>query len=312
MKDKRDAGVFGAVAAVAATVTAGFSWVPVLIGWCIATIIFVLLPTEERVRGKIWAWTVLLGGIFVIAAAALGAEQAFPENSTFPFVSIALLLLLWRAMCGANRAMGNVANLLGMFLLLFLVTVTLFGLGDVRWKENLPEMPTWQQIYITIGAASPWWCLRQGPRGRKTWGWYGASVGISLGLSLLTCGILGKGLVSQETAPLYRAVQTIRILGVLQRLEALLAAAVLMGAFCVLLLTGERIRQAGKIVLPGASGKWIGTAVGLGGFLVEVALWLLTNRAIITEIISVFWGVIPILALWIVLFGKSRKTEKNA
>ena len=41
-----------------------------------------------------------------------------------------------------------------------------------------------------------------------------------------------------------RQVQTIRILGTLQRLEALLAAVVLMGAFGVMLLTAEHVRGA--------------------------------------------------------------------
>ena len=303
MREYREAGTFGATVAIAAMVTAGFSWVPVLMGWCIITIIMLILPIRGEIQGKFSAFIILLGGIIVIAAAALGAEDAFPEDSTFPFVSAVLLLLLWRAMCGERRTPGDVANILGIILLLVLAVVVLFGMVDVSWEENTPGLCPWFQVCITVAATSPWWCLRRGPRSSGTWGWYGASAAICLGLSLLTRGILGSGLVEQEAFPLYRAVQTIRILGVLQRFEALLAASVLMGAFCILLLSGNRMAEALDILLPQKPRKWKSGIVILLAFLLEWGFQQLTN---ITMLETIFWIAAPVLALWVAFAGKKE------
>lgn len=307
---RRDAGVFGAVAAIAAMVTAGFSWVSVLLGWGIGTLIMLLLPSSEDNFGKPAAWCLLLESVVVMAAAAMGAEDAFPEDSTFPFVSAVLLLILWRAMCGERRTLGNVANVLGLLLLPVLAAV-LLGLKDVSWRENLPQRSSWFEIYITIGAMSPWWCLSAGRRRKSTWIWFGTCAAVSLGFSLLTRGILGNALVETEPFPLYRAVQTIRILGVLQRFEALLAAAVLMGAFAVLLLAAEKAATALDVIAPDQPRCKKCGAVALAAFLMEWGFRQLPwGTAETAE--AVFWGVIPILALWVVFSGKIRKIEKSS
>lgn len=252
-----------------------------------------------------------MGGVLIMAAAVLGAEDAFPEDGTFPFVSAVLLLILWRAMCGETRTPGDVANVLGMILLPVLTVVVLFGLGDLRWEENAPERWSWYQVYVTVAASSPWWCLHRGAREKRTWAWFGTAAAVSLGMSLLTRGILGCGLVEREPFPLYRAAQTIRILGVLQRFEALLAAAVLMGTFCILLLVGEQVTAALKIFCPEKPGRWAGGAVVMMTFLVECGFRWLTEGAE-QNVGTVFWGAIPILALWVVLVRKSRKNEKSS
>lgn len=309
MKD-RNAGTFAAAAAIGAVVTAGFSWLPVLLGWGISTILMLILPERGPLRDRKTAALVLLGSVAVLAAAALGAEDAFPEDSTFPFVSAALLLLLWRAMCGERRTAGDVANVLGLFLLPVLAAVVIFGLPNVRWTETAPVCP-WRQVLITVAAASPWWGLRRGARSRRTWAWYGASAGVCLGFSLLTWGILGRGLTAAEAYPLYRAVQTIRILGVLQRFEALLAAAVLMGTFSVMLLTGERAAEALALFSPDRKRTWKSGLICLGAFAAEWVLrWAPEGARSVAE--TVFWALIPLAALAVVLLEKHEKKEEKA
>ncbi len=310
MKTHREAGLFGASVAIGAMATAGISWGPVLAGWALGTLLLLVLPSRGAVQSRGSALALLIGGILVMAAAALGAEDAFPEDGTFPFVSAALLLLLWRAMCGERRTPGDVANLLGMFLLAVLGTVTVFGLQNVRWEEVKAPGWSWRQALIALAATSPWWGLRQGEKTRRMWLWYGASGVLCLSFSLLTWGILGGGLTPLERFPLYRAVQTIRILGTLQRLEALLAASVLMGAFCVMLLTGQRTNQALDCLLPNWKRKWKSGAVILVAFLVEWGFRLLPEVAAAAGE-TVFWVVIPILVLVVVLSKKSEKSRKK-
>ncbi len=309
---KKDAGIFAAVVGISAMVTAGFGWLPVLIGWCIGTVIMLLLPEDRGDgMGKLTALLVLAGGTLILAAGALGAEDAFPEDTTFPFISAAMLLLIWRSLCGETDTGSGVANLLGLVLLPLVGVVLLFGMKDVRWSENLPMGEHWWQIPVTVAAASPWWCFRRGAMEKKSWFWYAMAGAFGVGMSLLTHGILGRGLAEAEAFPLYRAVQTIRILGVLQRMEALLAAAVLMGAFCVMVLVSGRMRTALDVLLPNTKRRWKTGGALLAAFAVEVCIRM-TEIGENKVLEAVFWGVIPLLALWIVLLGKKEKIHETS
>lgn len=308
---RRDAGIFAAVVAISAIVTAGYSWLPVLIGWCIGTIILALLPERKPMdTGKLSATVILLGGILVLAAVTLGAEDAFPEDSTFPFVSVALLLLLWRAMCGEKTTAAATANLLGMILLPMLAVVVLFGFRDVSWLENIPPKYPWTQVLVSVAVTSPWWCFRRGKLTKGSWLWYGAAGFLSVSMSLLTRGILGSSLSAYEAFPLYRAVQTIRVLGILQRMEALLAAVVLMGAFAVMLLTGDKVARALDVLLPERKRKWKCGVTLLIVFGLENGVRMIKSGVIdVAE--TVFWGLVPVLALWVVFSGKREKIAET-
>lgn len=312
MKQRKEAGVFGATVAVAAVVTAGFPWQNVLLGWAIGTGIMLLVQNcSGGTGGKLPALVTVLGGVVILAAAAMGAEDAFPEDSTFPFVSLALMLLTLRSICGEKNNGATVANLIGMILLPLLVLTVLFGLRDVRWTDNAPVGLDWMQVWIAAAATAPWWSFRRGRLDRKGWFWYGAAGALAVGMSLLTRGILGAALCDYEEFPLYRAVQTIRILGTLQRLEALLAAVVLMGAFGVMLLTAQHVRGALDVLLPGERALWKNGVVLAAAFALE---W--TTRALQQnlgeEIGAVFWGVVPVLALWVVFTEKVQKFVEKA
>lgn len=308
MRQRKEAGVFGAAVAIAAVVTAGFPWQSVLLGWGIGTVAVLLLQTCTGGQGgKLSALVTVLGGVFVLAAAALGAEDAFPEDSTFPFVSLALMLLTLRAMCGEKNTGATVANIIGMILLPLLALTVLFGLRDVRWSENVPRGFDWMQVWIAAAATTPWWCFRRGRMGRSGWLWFGAAGGLSVGMSLLTRGILGAALCDYEEFPLYRAVQTIRILGTLQRLEALLAAVILMGAFGVMLLTAQQMGDALDLLAPKWKSMWKNGAVVAAAFAVEWGVRMVESN-VGEEIRTVFWGFAPVLALWVVF---TKKLQKN-
>ena len=293
---------FCVTAAIGAMVTAGFSWVTVLLGWSISTLIMLLLPMRRNDTGQGPPAVTLLMAVLAMTAAALGAEGAFPEDSTFPFVSAMLLLILWRALCGRRRGLQGTVTVLGMILLPVLGVVLLFGLGDVQWRENLPAASPWFQVYVAVAAASPWWCLDLEKRTGRTWLWYGASGLMSLGLSLLTHGTLGGTLASVERFPLYRAVQTVRILGALQRMEALVAAVVLMGGFGVLLMLGELAADSLK-ALPGKSDRRKTAAVLLTVFLLEWMFRALSGPAE-RVVETAFWVLTPVFALWVVFLTK--------
>lgn len=202
MKSDRQMAPLGAAITMGAMMTAGCGWLSVLLGWCAGGLLCGLLakwePKTEDGRGA--ALGTLLGTAVVMAAVLLGADGAFPESGTFPFVSLGLLAVLWRAMWGRKEALLGVSNCLGMMLLAILAGLLLFGLGEADWSAVAPETLNWRDSYLALVCTCPWWTGRRS----KDWGRFLLSGGICVGLSVLTCGVLGRGLATEEEFPLYQ------------------------------------------------------------------------------------------------------------
>ena len=298
------AEALGASAAAAAMATAGAPWLPVLAGWALGAGFAAAGPRELGEGSRACGWLTALGAVPILTAALLGAEQAFPADSTYPFVSAALLLLLWRALIGQRDSAGTVAGLLGMFLLAALGLVLCFGLRDADWRETLPVAQAWEAILPALGTTVPWWGRSRGEKPARFWGWYGLTAGICLGLSLLTHGTLGGALAETERFPLYRAVQAVQIFGVMERMEAPVAGAVLMGAFCIMLLAAEQIRDTAEQY---PEHRRIVSGIFCGGtFLAEGCVrWSGWGRAAWLD--RLFWGYLLVYALWIVFVSKFAK-----
>ncbi len=296
--------MFAAVAGVSAVITAGFGWLELLLAWSVCGLLRLILPKGFGEIGKSSAVLLIAGGIVLAAATAFAAEDAFPEDTTFPFVSLGVMALLWRGMIGRKTALKNVGNVLGMILLPLLAAVILFGLSDVRWSNQIPDGVNWEQVWIAVAVTSPWWCVEKERDGQ--WKWFFLCSGVCIGMSLLTRGILGAALTAQTPQPLYRAVQTIHILGVLQRFEALLAGAVLLGSFGMLLVAGEMMRRGMECLAVRKKKNWrMGLAVGIS-FALEFAIRCRLNM-VSDRIMTVFWGLVPIFALWMVLIEKKKE-----
>lgn len=304
MKLDKGPGTFAATVGISAVVTAGFGWLEVLLGWCIAGILRWLLPREKSGQYNIICmWGVFLLGIFLIGGIVVAAEKAFPEDGTFPFVSLGLLLLLYRSLIGEKDTGNMVSNVLGLMLLGLMGAVLLFGFSNVAWGELYPETFRWKRVWITAAIASPWWT----EKGEQKWGWFSVSALVCVGMSILCRGILGAALTEYSGLPLYQAVQTIRILGILQRFEALLAAAVLLGTFAMLTKVGSIIRNAAETIMPKVQNRKWAAVVILLAYLMEY-LYLNLDQTWQEGISTVFWGMIPFFALGIVF---SKKVEKR-
>ena len=305
MRIRSGAAAFSVTTALAAVATAGFSLAVVALGWAVGTLVMLVLPLCRRRREGLQAVT-LMFGTGAMTAAVLGAERAFPADSTFPFVSGMLLLLLWRALCGRREGPGRVAAVLGLLLLPVFAAALLLGMREVSWREAVSGSGNWEQFVTAVAAASPWWALEEEKRDKQSWRWYGAAVGTSLGLSLLTHGTLGAALAEAEQFPLFRAVQTVHIVNA-QHAEALVAAAVLLGSFSMLLTLGEMTVSAVRSK-PKEDVRWKIAGVLVAVFLLE---WVIRNAvgAISQPVRTVFWGLVPVGTLWLVF---STKTSKKA
>lgn len=309
MKIRKGPGRFAAVAGMSAVVTAGFGWLEALLGWGVAAILrWTLPPAEKKLKSRGCAAVMLAGGIILLAAVMLAAEEAFPEDGTFPFVSLSLFLLLYRTMTGEKKTGQIVSNVLGLILLGLLGTILVFGMVDVDWSQTLPTEFLWKRVLIIIGITAPWWC---GDEKEKDWGWFFGSAAVCVGMSVMVRGLLGAALTEYVHLPMYQAVQTVKILGTVQRFESLLAAAVLLGTYAQLSIVSEHMETAVERLAPGVNLKVWTAGILLISFLLEHG-YRSVDRGVQERISTVFWGFVPVFALWVVICGKIRKNEKSA
>ena len=307
MNINKDPGCYAATVGISTVVTAGFGWPEVLLGWCLAAVLRWLLSVKSKDlynnSGRMSVWILMTVGAFLISGTLLAAEKAFPEDGTFPFVSLGLLLLLYRSLIGERETGAMVSNVLGLVLLGLFGVIELFGFANVTWREMIPQGFQWTHTWIILAVTSPWWAAKDEGGG---WGWFGLGAVSTVGMSLLCRGILGAALTEYSGLPFYCAVQTIHLLGSLQRLEALLAAAVLLGTFAMLTQIGEVVRNAARIVMPKVSNrKW---AAGLLVISYGIEhIYIITSESYKNWIDPVFWGVVPIFALWVVFSQKMKK-----
>ena len=298
LKVNRNAGNLAAAVGVSAVLTAGYSWLEVLLGWCIGAILCWgrEIPWKWR-RGRM-SWIQLLVGTLLVAGVAQAAEQAFPEDSTFPFISLCMALLLWYGVTGEDAG-RSAANVMGLLMLPLMAVVVVFGGISAQWTELKPQSV--QISHIGITALVSLLMVRGG--GRKQWGWFTCAAILGVGLSVVTQGALGRALVREEGAPLFRAVQTIRIFGKVQRNEAALAAATLIGAFSAMLIGGELLCSG----IGNKKNKWcylLPIAIGVG----MESMYRSVGEGARSVMKTAFWGILAVYALWIVILEKNEKS----
>lgn len=221
--------IYAATIGASAVVTAGMSPVSVALGWGLGALAEKLVNRLPMRRFDVfhlpWAFAVITFGAWL-------GENAFPRESTFPFVSFCLLSLLYYTL--HRDCAGEAGRILGKTLLGVMVFLLAAGWKDIRWQW--PELPRVTEVAISFLFTVPWWR-------RMNWKWYGTGCLTAVGLSILTTGNLGSALAGFVEVPFYRAVQTIHIAGVLQRFEALMSGVVLLGAFSLMLYGGSLVKN---------------------------------------------------------------------
>ena len=313
----RQAGAWGFCAAsVPAVLTcAGLGWGWVLLGCAIAAGYYVL--TQELAGGAVYlpeftvrafgkaAGRVVLaiGGVFTLLAAAQTARRAgnaFPDGTAELAGGVIVLLGTLAGEKGAKQA----AKVCGV---LFLVLAGLYTIIILAAAKNvqLRWMEPWGGARQTLEVVPPLLvltCLRFLP-GRKAAvksGWLGLLAVCPAAFAALTAGCLSPRLTQQLTFPFYTVSQSLRVLGVMERLEPVVSAALLLGFFALesLLLeaTREQIERAAPII---AGKRWARVALGI----VVFGLSFVTD-GIAAEAwalgAAVCWGIAPLLTQLIV------------
>lgn len=304
---EKGAGAFAASIGLSMVITAGYSWYETAIGWGIGVILWMLLPARGT-EGNGGCLLRLIYSMVLIGVVLGAAERAFPRDDTFPFVSLGLMLLTYRTLTGAPETGELVANVLGLLMLFFLLLILITGMGELAWGELKPRGMNWGHIIITTGIGAPMWSSKKTKGNLK---WVLAGSVMSVLLSAVVEGTLGTALKAYSRMPFYDAMQTIRVFGKQQYMEAIAAVGVLIGSYGMLCWSGDILKSTVGTLVPIEKEKCL-----IGGMLALSFLgeWVyISGGYTIKESLSAtFWGCVVILTLWMAFLRKSTKNEKSA
>jgi len=250
-------------AGLSAAVTArgcGLGWLWIGLGGLIV-ILYYIVCTRTRPCGpavilrygaRPVAWLTALWTVFAMGWTAILADSAFPMVDGFPALGWILLQL---AAFGGSKGIGACAGCAGV-LCLFLAglygAVTGFAVPDVSLNYLIPD-PGWQNIIPAVGLfllPAPIFLLRC-TKGSPAQGELSPKVTegsplvccyflfplIAAVFAAVTAGVLSPELAARSQNAFYDLSRSVSILGVMERIEPLVSAAMTMGVFC--LLTGQ-------------------------------------------------------------------------
>lgn len=233
------------------------------------------------------AWTVL-----VMGWATNLTDSAFPLVDDSPILGWAILALAaWGSWKGAD-ACARCAGVLCLFLLALYGVIGVFALPDVE-LENIRPQGSWKDgsnaLAVFLLPAVVWYVPGSREQQKTEWKLALLPPVAAAVLTATVTGVLSPGLARSLPVPLYTLAQSVSLFGVVERIEPLLSAAMIMGVFALLsamacacrALYGHR--WAGVICCVAAGGimRWAGAlsmaALAVGG--------------------SLIWGMIPLTAV---------------
>lgn len=286
-----------ALAAPLAQTASACSW-PVALavgGICLLTCWGVVKYTTKpdgwvRILQSLWACVIL-------SELLHWSTYCWPAHQSGWAVPLTLLLLaLWAAGSGKEKA-ARVGCVLFWPLALLLGAVLLSGVPDMK-LQNLK--PVWQMPdahLITVLLLPALWRPGEGKgNGRMLTG----LMLFALTASAVTAGVLSPAVSGGMRAPIYELSRSLSLLGIAERFESLVAAAMTMGYFTVL----TYLLSIPKSTWKGKKGLWGCTAFS--------ALLFFSGLRADSRLLAIgsilLWIVLPVVCHWKNNFKKGAKT----
>ena len=241
--------------------------------------------------------------MFTLLAAAQTARRAgiaFPDGTAELAGGVIVLLGTLAGEKDAKQA----AKVCGVLFLVLAGLYTIIILAAAK-SAQLRWMAPWggaRQTLEVVPSLLALTCLRflPGRTQRVKRGWLGLLAICPAVLAAVTVGCLSPRLTQQLTFPFYTVSQSLSVLGVMERLEPVVSAALLMGFFALESLLLEAGREQIVWAAPNlAEKRWTRAALGIAVF----GLSFLTD-GIPAEVwalgAAVCWGIAPLLTQLIV------------
>lgn len=242
--------------------------------WKLAAVVQVLFLTVCAGTASAWA-----------GACWLGMEHPWT-------ISVVLLVLAACASESGCRAGTRCGAVLFWFLAGMLLMLCVFAVPDVKPMWLAPKaggrwLPALVLLTPAVGVLLP------RKRGKAPWLW---ALGLALagaGVSLLTAGALSPEVAANTQGAFFEMARGISILGVAERFEAVVAAAMTLGWFCLMSLFFTAAGRMAEAVSPGwgRPGVWL-SALGAMAVLPwgrSIPAWPLAAGAIL------LWCILPLI-----------------
>lgn len=243
-------------------------------------------------------WLHILQGLWncvIISEILHWSVFCWPDQRGGNAVPLILLFLSTWASSGRERAARTACVLLWPVLLL-LGAVLLSGLPELEWKHLEPIWQMPNAHLITVSLIPALWAGREGKtNGRLLWG---AAV-FAFVTAAVTAGVLSPVVSGTAQAPVYELSRSIRLFGIAERPESLIAAAMTIGYFVTVtyLLSSEGNAWKGRNCI------WLASAVS--GILLISGLRIDSRLMAIGSIL--FWVVLPAISSWKKNLKKAKK-----
>lgn len=283
-----------------------FSWIWTLLIGVAAGILWLCVEHATAHGRRDWKPITVLQIVFLIFAAGIAASWSGACWITAKHTWVIPIILLALAACAAEGGCQTGARcgavlfwfLAGMFLLL-----CAFALPDVKMEWLAPAAIGNENAGIAVAVLLLPAAAAMLPREKESrpWPWAVGLVLCAAILSAVTVGVLSPAVAEKTSGAFFEMVRGIRIFGVAERFEAIVAAAMTLGWFCLLSLLLTVTGHMAETLHEGwgKPGVWL-TAVLAG----VVSLWGRNAPA---------WPfALGALVLWYLFPTLFRRKEKNS
>lgn len=323
---------FGALGVPGMLLCAGAPWPWVLAAGCCAATYYIIIETLRRSAGTDDLCTLtrrafggagrgilVLGAIWTVTALSETARQsavAFPEGAEAALCAPILLGLCAFGGQKGTRALARAAAVLAPVLAMLEAAVLLSALPQVRWEWCAPWGDAswlWRVLPSLLLPSAVLYLPRREERVGTSWGMLAALALLPAVGAVVTTGCISPQVAAEEPLAFYTLSKSVRVLGVMERLEPVVSAVEYLSFFCIAALlsaaAGAMVRAA--FGASAATSRWLSgvicaAALGLVLLPVELPVWVRTAGA------STFWGMVPVVALVVVGVKKGgEKTKKG-
>ncbi len=293
---------FAALAGPAALLCSGITWPAVLLGVS-AALLGMQLPAQRHAGRPQWVNQIYLLWLILLMAKTASLSQACFQDET-GFIPLILLALAAAACRSGIETCGRIGAVLWPAVGALLLGLLGFAAVDFRWGhfvETGGETGEWETAAALLLSPLVLYAavLKENQRNALKWGsWAAAAVG--LGASVVSCGVLGP-LREPLEHPLYDMVRGVSVLGIAERLEALLSVVLCISFFlslCLLCAAGKEYAEQG-LRFKGRKEWWV----------VVAALALSRPVSLLPE--KLWLGASVAIGIAIPFFGSIRAFEKK-
>lgn len=248
------------------------------------------------------AWGMAAVSVLCLGMVVNWAQEAYPSATHQWAMGLILLAVATYAARKGIKPLLRTAAICFFFLVVIYAVVILFGLGDISivrktgWRGFGAE--DLNLVWLLLPLAVHW---MDGGKPARPWRWAWAAICI---LPCLVCWLsLSANVAGNEVFPFYTLTKSISLLGVMERFEVILSAALTTGIFCLMGIFSHICGSILEKQFPraGENVYCLVFAVSALAALVNTA-WL---RLLIAILAPIFWGIVPIITQLVGLGKKS-------